>query len=237
MKKPCVHCSHPTNRFDSVCLNCTAKDQHGLHQSHVEPLAIADHKFTCACGENNPHALILLEHNGASGREPKSKSVVYRDARAFLVYDQPNQYFARCYNCQQAIYNRPPGRPPKYKTHEEREFIRKNRTKIYLANLIRKVIQSYGIDGVWPSCVMCDSPATRTLFIGEFGKAPVGNQYVHCRRLALTEPHWHNQFAPYCEHHEVMNIAQRGKEYRRIQDERATDAREKSTRDIFALSL
>lgn len=150
---------------------------------------------------------------------PPNRGPRGRDHRCGLVPHNPEHWFGRCHNCQQAIYRRSPGRPRKYKTAEDREFYYKNRTKIYLANLNTKVLQSYGAKGAWPGCVMCNQPATRVLYVGEFGKAPIGNQYWHCRKLAITDAHWHLQFAPYCDSHEVMNLGQRYHERKRRDNE------------------
>lgn len=215
MKKPCTQCAHPTIRHDNLCPNCYYASSRSINpQSIGETAALGYGHYTCECGESNPRVLILMCKGGPGlqAGAPRSDRAKPRDSRAILVTYDPSLWYACCYNCNHKATTRSPGRPKKY-TDEQRKWNRINYSKVYKANLNTKVILSYGTRGSWPHCVACDEDATRVLYIGEFGKAPLGNQYWSCRRLAITpgplKDYWHNQFAPYCANHEVMNLGAR----------------------------
>lgn len=193
--------------------------------------------MVCKCGMADPSALILMRKIRGTdhGTPPTSKSARYRDDRALLASYDIDDYFARCYNCQQQLHGRGPGRPLKYKTPEDQKWQKENKNKMYFANLGMKVLMSYGIRGEWPSCTTCDQPATRVLYIGEFGKAPTPAHYWRCRRLAITDPYWHAQFTPYCDYHQAMPINERRLERNRLNLIRELDAMYKSTRTFADL--
>lgn len=236
MIKQCTQCSHPTNRHDNLCPNCYYADPESDNpQSLAEALTIETYKYTCKCGEARTPVLILMCKGGPGllAGKPRTNRPGPRDSRALMATDS-SLWYTQCQNCNQAFNRRPPGRPKKY-TDAERKWSRNNYPKIYRANLLHKIVQSYGYDGQWPECVACMQPATRVLYIGEFGKAPLGNQYWYCRKLAITDPHWHSQFLPYCDHHEVSNIGTRMKQKRQIQAEQEMEALSKSSRTLAEL--
>lgn len=230
--KTCIDCSHPTNRHDNLCPNCYyIRADSDNPQSPIEALTIPHYGYTCACGENRTRVLVLMCKGGPflQSGPPRTDRPNPRNKRAFQVAEDSSLWYAKCWNCLKATNH--PGRPKKY-TDDQRKWNRKNRSKVYLANLNTRVIQSYGAKGVWPHCVMCDQPATRVLYVGEFGKAPLGNHYWRCRRLAITDPHWHSQFLPYCDHHEVSNIGQRKVQKTQLVQAQIAEALWKSSRTL-----
>lgn len=237
MKTPCIQCSYPTNRYDRLCPNCYNVNPESTNpQSPIESMQIPRFNLTCACGEARTRALNLMCKGVGfvSPGQPKTRNQKQRDDRAFLVGDDTSQWYAKCFNCLHNDSARSPGRPSKY-TDEERKWNAQNYPKIYKGRIHQKAILSYGTKGAWPACVACDQPATRVLYIGEFGKAPIGNNYWRCRRLAITDPFWHSQFMPYCDHHEVMNIGQRKKEKNRLYYERLAETTYKAERSFVDL--
>lgn len=231
MSKPCIDCAHPTNRHDTRCYNCYYMQPDSFNpQTQFEALTIEYERYSCACGETRTPVLILMCKGVAfmPVGPPRSDRPSPRDRRAMLVGNDASLWYARCHNCHHQNLSRSPGRPPKY-NDEERKWNRNNYPKIYRANLKAKIIRSYGSDGKWPTCLVCDLPATRTLYIGEFGQAPLGNHYWRCRKAGLTDPSWHIQFAPYCDNHEVSNIGQRKVEKTKLTNAQIADAQYKST--------
>lgn len=238
---PCTTCAHPTNRYDHLCPNCYYEGPESDNpQTIVEALTIEHEKYTCRCGESRTRVLILM-CKGALFMQPGHPRTTYptaRNNRAFMVEHDPSKWYALCYNCHAAVNRRPPGRPKKY-TDEERKWNRANAPKIYKANLLTNLLLSYGIKGKWPTCTMCDLPATRALYVGEFGKAPLGNHYWRCRGLALkdakTDRYWHSQFLPYCAFHEVSNIGERNRQWKAKVAAHNAEAQAKSTRTFADL--
>lgn len=233
----CLQCSHPTNRHNHLCPNCHYANPDSLNpQSLLEAVAIETYKFICECGESRTPVLILMCKGGnfLQAGPPRTDRPNPRSERAITVANDPSLWYARCQNCHWKASSRRPGRPPKH-TDEERKWHKAHYPKVYKANLNRKVVQSYGSRGEWPECIACLQPATRVLYIGEFGKAPLGNHYWRCRKLAITDPTWHMQFAPYCDNHEAMNIGQRAKQKKQIQAEQLLETLWKSSRTLAEL--
>lgn len=174
-------------------------------------MTIETYKFVCKCGEARIPSLVLMLKESTlmvPPGPPRGRSQKLRNDRAGLCVDDPDLFYAMCQNCLFTCNHRSPGRPKKY-TDEERLWIRRNAPRIWRDNKLKELVQSYGSGGQWPTCIMCDNPATRTLYVGEFGKAPKANHAIRCRVLALKDEYWHSQFLPYCDFHEVMNIGQR----------------------------
>lgn len=232
----CLDCQRLTNRHNNLCPNCYySKPESDNPQSVLEDVVLNTYKFTCACGQDNTRALILMCKGGPGlmPGAPKSLRPKPRNDRALMVTN-PDFWYAQCHNCYHKSNARSPGRPKKY-TDEERKWMRNQYPKVYKANLNTRVVQSYGSRGEWPECITCLQPATRVLYIGEFGKAPIGNHAIRCKRLAITDPTWHMQYAPYCDNHEVMNIGQRAKQKKQIQAQELLETLWKSSRTLAEL--
>jgi hypothetical protein len=229
--KNCTTCQHSHNRHHELCGNCYyVTPESDNPQSVIEALQLQQHGMVCKCGEARTRCLILRNLPGPllKGGEPESNRENVRNARAFRVDEDPSLWYAECWNCREIRKGRKPGRPRKH-SDEDRKWLRVNYNAVYRANLTTKLLQSYGNDGQWPECVMCLQPATRALYIGEFGKGPLGNHALRCRRMAISDPYWHSQFAPYCDHHEVMNVGQRHAEKQRRVQAKIDEALWKST--------
>jgi hypothetical protein len=231
----CTNCSHPTNRHDGLCLNCFHIGEKDVPYRIFEESTIRSEKYVCACGEKRPAALILMQkgpYDGHAGFAPCNNSARVRDHRCQLVGYDPTGWFARCYNCQQARYKRPPGRPCKL-THEEREWNRKNATAVWRAHVNTRVVQSYGENGKWPECSACMMPATKVLYVGEFGKGPSGKDVWRCRKMAIDDPYWHAQYAPYCDSHQPRTLPERKAEKKRRIQESMHNEMAAATRDLM----
>lgn len=231
----CQQCSTPTNRHDNLCPNCFyIKPDSDNPQSSLEILVLETYKYACECGERRTRVLILMFKGNTfiqAGR-PRTDRPIPRDKRAIQISESPELGYAQCHNCYAKHNLRGPGRPKKHKD-EDRKWVRANYNKIYQGNINTKLLLSYGVQGSWPECVVCPRPATRTLYIGEFGKAPLGNHARRCRRLALLKENgWHMQFAPYCDFHQVSNIGERARQKKQIQHEQLLETLSKNARTL-----
>jgi hypothetical protein len=207
----CGKCGKSTRRKDGLCPNCyyLTVGWYGRN-SQLDVFIIEEElKGKCVdCGITDARVLRITKKDGTEQGEQQpllDTNAHLRRMFAFNAQGSPQNYFVRCESCWDR-FRKSTGRPPKYKTPEERAAAERQSQKKWEQNIKQKAIDLYDRG----QCLDCGVPATRLLYVGPPGEGPNRRDYISKYVHIVKNPAAHKDlYAPFCYFHGDMHLPER----------------------------